>query len=339
LGFDETRQMEAGLLHQREGVPAPTPRFRHRLMFPIFDVSGHTVGFGGRALGDATPKYLNSGDSAVFAKRTLLYGLNWAKQAARKADRLIVVEGYFDAIRLMLAGIGEVVAPMGTALTEEQAELIHKYTKNVFLLYDSDPAGLKATFRSGDELLAKAMSVRVISLPDGDDPDTFVAREGAAGFERAAEAAIDVFDRKIQILERGGWFADLSRKRQAIDKLLPTIRRTADRVLRDLYVSRTATVAGVTREMLVRELETAPRERRAPSEAGAPPSESEPRIRGGDRRSQRDHRTDRGDRAERELTRMLLHQRRFIEPAGERVGPEAFANPMYRAIFIGLTSN
>src|SRR6185369_6373056 len=104
--------------------------------------------------------------------------------------------------RLMLAGITEVVAPMGTALTEQQAALIHKYTKNVFLLYDSDQAGLKATFRSGDELLANGIAVRVISLPEGDDPDTFVARVGAAGFEQAAEASMDVFDRKIQILER-----------------------------------------------------------------------------------------------------------------------------------------
>ena len=104
----------------------------------------------------------------------------------------------------MLAGVTEVVAPLGTALTEQQAALIRKYTKNVFLLYDSDKAGLKATFRAGDELLRVGASVRVITLPDGDDPDTFVAKTGAEGFERAAAASVDVFDRKIQILERGG---------------------------------------------------------------------------------------------------------------------------------------
>src|SRR6185503_9843438 len=107
---------------------------------------------------------LNSPESEVFSKRNLLYGLNWAKQSIRKAERLIVVEGYFDAIRLMLAGIAEVVAPLGTALTEQQAALIGKYTKHVFLLYDSDQAGLKATFRAGDALLATSISVRVISL-------------------------------------------------------------------------------------------------------------------------------------------------------------------------------
>jgi DNA primase len=169
-------------------------------MFPIYDASGHVAGFGGRVLDDREPKYLNSAESELFAKRSLLYGLNWAKQAIRKADRLIVVEGYFDLIRLNLAGIAEVVAPMGTALTEQQAALVRKYTKNVFLLYDSDQPGLKATFRSGDELLRVGATVRVITLPEGEDPDSFVAKAGAEGFERAAVASIDLFDRKIQLL-------------------------------------------------------------------------------------------------------------------------------------------
>src|SRR2546423_1304481 len=134
-------------------------------------------------------------------------------------------------------------APLGTALTEQQAVLIRKYTKSVFLLYDSDQAGLKATFKSGDELLSNGMAVRVISLPDGEDPDTFVAKFGAEGFERAAAESIDVFERKIQILERGGWFTDLRRRREALDKLLPTIRVTADPLTRDMYVSQTSELA------------------------------------------------------------------------------------------------
>lgn len=338
IGFDDERQLAAGLLIVREDRPEPRPRFRDRLMFPIYDVSGHNVGFGGRVLGDGEPKYLNSADSEIFSKRKLLYGLNWAKQAIRKAERLVIVEGYFDVIRLMLAGITEVVAPMGTALTEQQAALIRKYTKHVFLLYDSDQAGLKATFRSGDELLANGVSARVITLPEGEDPDTFVATFGVEGFERAAEASVDVFDRKIQILERGGWFADLRRKREALDKLLPTIRVTSDQVLRDLYIARTSEVAGVSREVLIRELQTAPRERRTPSETGAPPISSvEPvvRVRHADRRL--DHRA-RGVRAERELVRMLLHQRRYIETVGERIGADAFTDQAYRAIFTELTA-
>lgn len=337
LGFDDARQLAAGLLITREDRPEPRPRFHDRLVFPIFDAANHPVGFGGRVLGTGEPKYLNSGESEIYAKRTLLYGLNWAKQAIRKADRIIVVEGYFDAIRLILAGIEEVVAPLGTALTPQQAELVRKYTRNVFLLYDSDSAGLKATFRAGDELLAAGLSVRVITLPEGEDPDTFVAKGGAEAFERAANASVDVFDRKIQILERGGWFADLRRKREALDKLLPTIRVTADRLLRDLYVARTSDVAGVSREMLIRELATPSR-----GYAARPPAPPETRdasavpVRRGERRQ--NHRA-RGVRAERELVRMLLHQRRFVETAAERLGSDTFIDPAYRAIFMELTAH
>jgi DNA primase len=338
LGFDDARQLEAGLLVQREERPEPGPRFRDRVMFPIYDVGGHVVGFGGRVLDDRKPKYLNSAESSIFAKRSLLYGLNWAKQAIRKADRLIVVEGYFDVIRLMLAGIAEVVAPLGTALTEQQAALIRKYTKNVFLLYDSDQPGLRATFRSGDVLLATGISVRVVTLPEGEDPDTFVAKTGAEGFERAAAESVDVFDRKIQILERTGWFRDLGRKRQALDKLLPTIRLTADGLLRDLYVARTSEAAGISREMLERELHATSGASRAPRRDAPPitPQASGPGevpIRRRDRRQ--DHRA-RGVRAERELVRMLLHQRMFIEPIGERIAPAHITDTAFRQIFSAL---
>lgn len=336
LGFEDDRQVAAGVLIQREDRPDPFPRFRDRLMFPIFDVRNHVVGFGGRILGEGEPKYLNSAESEIFSKRTILYGLNWAKQAIRKTERLIIVEGYFDVIRLHVAGITEAVAPLGTALTEEQATLIRKYTKNVFLLYDSDQAGLKATFRSGDRLLAAGVAARVVTLPDGEDPDTYVAKAGADEFERAVRESVDVFDRKIQILERGGWFADLRRKREALDKLMPTIRVTSDPLTRDLYINRTCEVAGIAREALVRELAVAPRERRTPAETGGPPRGHEPPVRRQERRA--DHKAL-AVRAERELVRILLHQRRYVETAGERVGGDMFADRAYRAIFQELTAD
>jgi DNA primase len=339
LGFDDARQLAAGVLIVRDDRPEPRPRFRDRLIFPIHDAAGHPVGFGGRILRDGEPKYLNSADSEVFSKRNLLYGLNWAKQAVRKAGRLIIVEGYFDAIRLMLAGIAEVVAPMGTALTEQQAVLIRRYTKNVFLLYDSDQAGLKATFRSGDALLSNGVAARVITLPEGDDPDTFVAKHGPDGFERAADASVDVFDRKIQILERGGWFTDLRRKREALDKLLPTIRLTSDRVLRDLYIGRTSEVAGVSREMLASELQAGSRTRATPPDDEPPPPEEFEEPVPARRPAPRPNRREQGVRAERELVRMLLHQRRYIEGVAERIGAETFTDHTYRAIFTELVTH
>lgn len=347
LGFDDGRQLEAGLLLRREGESEPRPRFRHRLMFPIFDVQGRVVGFGGRVLGEGEPKYLNSAESDIFAKRKLLYGLNWAKQSIRKADRLLVVEGYFDVIRLMLAGIEEVVAPLGTAMTEAQAALIRRYTRNVLLLYDSDLAGQKATFRAGDELLRNGVSVRVITLPEGEDPDTFVAKAGAAGLERAIHDAIDVFDRKVQILQRGGWFSDLRRKREALDKLMPTIRATADLLLRDLYVARTAEVAGISRELLERELHERDEEtERHPARAGRPVEEPPEPMDGHPpkalaRARARDRRRDFGGggvRAEHELLRVILHERRFVESVAERIGAEGFEDPIHRRIFTELVS-
>ena len=176
LGFDDARQLEAGLLVKREDSARIVPRFRGRLMFTIYDTSARVAGFGGRVIGAGEPKYLNSPETIAFTKGRMLYGLNWARNAIRKADRVLLVEGYFDLVRLVVAGVEEVIAPLGTALTPDQAALIARHSKNAFLVYDSDKAGLKATFRAADELLRHGVSVRVVTLPPGEDPDTF-ARE------------------------------------------------------------------------------------------------------------------------------------------------------------------
>jgi DNA primase len=342
LGFENERLIEAGLLVVPEEGSEPRPRFRNRLIFPIFDASNRVVGFGGRLLGPGEPKYLNSAESPVFSKGKLLYALNWAKQAARRDERMLVVEGYFDALRLIGAGIESVVAPMGTALTEDQAKLIRRYTQRVYLLYDSDKAGLQATFRSGDELLRQGASVQVVTLPDGEDPDTFVRANGAKALESELASSIDVFERKIQLLERGGWFGDLRKKRQALDRLLPTLRATSDPLTRDMYLGHAATAAGVTRELLERELNAAPRRATARSAAprapaiapvedrGRPvPPPSLERVRRGERRRA----GERASSAERELLRVLLHRPAYLEQVLERIGAEGFRDPDLQRIF------
>jgi DNA primase len=349
LGFEDERMVEAGLLVLPEGATEVRPRFRDRLVFPIYDASSRVVGFGGRLLGPGEPKYLNSAESPVFTKGRLLYALNWAKQAARRDERMLVVEGYFDAMRLIGAGIESVVAPMGTALTEDQAKLIRRYTDKVYLLYDSDKAGLKATFRSGDELLRQGASVQVVTLPDGEDPDTFVRQHGATGIEAQITASIDVFERKIQILERGGWFSDLRHKRQALDRLLPTLRATSDPLTRDLYLNHAAAATGVSREMLLREIDLAPvrrggrpatpdAPREAPSDRSTPDNGA-PVVRRGERRRPTGERGERGEAAERQLLRVLLHRPSFLEQVMERVGPESFHTPELRRIFSALAEH
>jgi DNA primase len=330
LGFDDERQRTAGLLHQREGEEELRPRFRNRLMFPIYDPQGRPIAFGGRIIGSGEPKYLNSAETPVFVKGGTLYGLNWAKGSIRRDERVLLVEGYFDCLRLHLAGIESAVAPLGTALTEAQAELIRKYTGTVFLLYDSDKAGLKATFRAGDVLLHQGCKVHVVTLPDGEDPDTFVAAHGKERLEAELANAVDVFERKIQILQRGGWFSDLRRKRVALDRLLPTVRAASDAITRGLYVARAAEAVGVSEDVLLRELQqpsgqrgrtasAAPREyddEPAPVRVGRPPSgQLSP---------------------ERELVRLLLHRRQDVEAVAEHVGPENFREPWLAEIFSRL---
>ncbi len=254
LGIPDERLLAAGLLVKRDEHEELRPRFRDRLIFPIIDQSQHTVGFGGRLLGPGEPKYLNSGESEIFSKGKVLYNMHLARNAIRKEDRVLIVEGYFDALRLVEAGFEHVVAPMGTALTEAQAELLGRFTKQVVLLYDADAPGQKATFRAADVLLAKGMEVRVVTLPDGEDPDTFARSKGRAGLEPLIENAMDVFDRKVQLLQRAGWFNDLQHKRRALDRLLPTIRAASDPITRDLYLARAADAAGIAREVLLAEL-------------------------------------------------------------------------------------
>jgi len=334
LGFDETRLAGAGLLVQGEDGSEPRPRFRGRLMFPILDAMGRNIGFGGRLLGPGEPKYLNSSESPVFSKGKTLYGLNWAKNDIRREDQVLVVEGYFDVVRLMAAGATTVVAAMGTALTDAQAAALRKLTKNVFLLYDSDKAGLQATFRSGDELLRQGVAVRVVTLPEGDDPDTFVKAHGAAALTARLRDAIDVFERKIQLLERAGMFGELHKKRRALDRLLPTVRATADEIMRDLYLSRASEVSGVAREVLEREL----RGKATPTVSVSSPPPS-PRIspalraRRGERRVQR---SERGDSAERELIRAILLNRSRLEQIAEKLGEHSLRDPQYRAIYRAL---
>ncbi len=254
LGFDDRRQIAAGLLKPAEDGQPARFLFRDRLMFPIGDAQGHPVGFGGRAMGDFKPKYLNSAESPVFSKGELLCGYFHAKSAARRADRLLIVEGFFDRIRLIIAGIEEVVAPLGTALTEAQCLLVKKCASDVYLVYDADAAGLKATFRSADLLLAAGIAPKIVTLPAGSDPDSFLREHGRDALESLITSASDVLDRKLELLTAAGKLKTTADKRAAIDKLMPTIRAAADPLLQDLYLARTAEALGIRKSTLERSI-------------------------------------------------------------------------------------
>jgi len=315
LGVRDEVLLEAGLLVKREDGTL-LPRFRGRLLFPIHDLRARVVAFGGRILGEGEPKYLNSPDSPVFHKGKLLYNLHVAKHAMRKAERAILVEGYFDVLRLSLAEIEEVVAPLGTGLTPDQAQLLARHTPHVILLHDSDDAGLRATFRAGDELLRQGVRVSVATLPVGEDPDTLVQKRGAPGLEAILKDAVDPLERKIQILDRKAFFSSLPGRRRALDRLLPTIRAAKDPITRELYISRAAEAAGVRKDVLEREVVATGKA--APSTVPyrpLPPSTVLPAS------------------AEKALVLLMLEGEPWKSRVAEAVDAEELAFPPYRAVF------
>ena len=240
-GFEEELMLELGLLKQSERSKEPYDGFRGRVMFPIKGVSGRVIAFGGRILettsGDG-PKYINSPETPIYQKGRNLYGLSRAKGSIRREKEALVVEGYMDAVSIAAVGFENVVAPLGTALTPEQALLISRYAKRVLLLYDSDGAGLKATFKAGDVLLEAGVHPSVVTFPDGEDPDTYVRAHGADEMKKLLRHSIDIIERKLQILEEKNYFSSIDRRRSAVDRLLPTLRAVVDPTLRDLYVDR-----------------------------------------------------------------------------------------------------
>ena len=165
---------------------------------------------------------------------------------------------YFDVLRAVEAGVENVVAPLGTAFTSDQAALLKRYASEVVLLYDNDPAGMRASFRAADEMLRATLRVTIATAPQGEDPDSVVLKGGAKALNAVIDDALDVFERKLQLLDRKGWMGDLAGRRRALDRLLPTLRAASDPVTRDLYVTRAAEGLGITAESIRREVETCP---------------------------------------------------------------------------------
>jgi DNA primase len=323
LGIEERVLVEAGLMVKRDDGTT-SPRFRGRLLFPIRDLRGRVVGFGGRILGQGEPKYLNSPETPIFHKGTMLYNLHEAKQAIRREEEVILVEGYFDVLRLVLSGTENVVAPMGTALTPDQAALLHRFAKAALLLYDSDSAGLRATFRTADECLRHGMRVKVATMPEGEDPDTLVRRGGAAALAPILRDAVDVLDRKIQLLERRGWFEGLEHRRDALDRLLPTARAASDPIARDLYLARISERTGVSRAVLEREEASRP-PAPAPRPADPPSRPASPALPGRSRHP--------GARLEQQLLKTILSGGSWLERARDEIPPGTFEVPSHREIF------
>ncbi len=245
-GYQDNILKETGLFKMDEkGV---YDKFWNRVMFPIMDLSGHVIGFGGRVMGDAKPKYLNSPETKVFDKSRNLFGLNFAKQGKRK--NIILCEGYMDVIAMHQAGFTNAVASLGTAFTEGQAVLLKRYVEEVLLLYDSDEAGVKAALRAIPILRRNGIRGKVVSLAPYKDPDEFIGAEGAEEFEKRLSEAENSFFFEIDAIRNEYQMSDPDQKTKFIHEVAKKLLVFVDKVERDNYLEAIAAKHGIHTEDL-----------------------------------------------------------------------------------------
>jgi len=252
---------KAGLILSRESG-GYYDRFRNRVIFPIFDIKSRAMGFGARALpapsgaeGDnGLAKYVNSPETPIYTKGKNLYGLNFSKDAIRDSDLVVVVEGYLDLIIPYQEGLHNVVASLGTAFTGEQARLLKRYTQNVVMVYDPDDAGQAATLRTLDIFIEEGMHVKVVSLPDGLDPDLFVRKEGIGNFKKIIEGSENLIDYKLRILKARYNINEPQGKAKIASEILPTIKKFKNEILKSEYVKKVAEELKVAEHHILEEL-------------------------------------------------------------------------------------
>jgi DNA primase len=256
-GFTEPLLLKSGLLVQRDTGPA-RDRFRNRLMMPIFRDNGAIIAFGGRAM-DAgqQPKYLNSPETAIYVKGRTLYGLHLAKHAIGRLKYAVLVEGYFDWAQAYQAGITNVVASSGTALTPAQGKLLRRFAGKVVLSFDPDAAGQGAAARSSEMLVAEGFQVNVAMLPAGDDPDNYIRRQGAAAYQEQLRNSRQYLE---YLLDRSAADEDLSTdegRRSFLGKMLAVAARIPDAAQRDQFADRLSHKARITEEVVRAEIRKA----------------------------------------------------------------------------------
>jgi len=222
-GADEKLIEQSGLVSVNEEKERVFDRFRGRIMFPVLDVNGDPVAFGARAMGDDQPKYLNSPETPAYVKGQHLYGLFQSKEAIRQKKFAILVEGYLDLIALYQFGITNAVASLGTAFTPEQSKLLSRFTKKVVINYDGDTAGIKAARRAIEELLPNDLEIKVLVLPQGQDPDDFVRANGAEAYNEARGRAAPFLAFTLDASMKGRSMNDPRQKAEAIEDVMPVI--------------------------------------------------------------------------------------------------------------------
>ncbi len=335
-GFTKEILQRAGLVTQVD-----SDFFRHRVIFPIFNISGKVIAFAGRQLTSSkrSPKYINSPETEIYNKRKVLYGLFNAKKAIREADNCFLVEGYTDVISLHQSGIENVVASSGTALTPEQIRLVKRYASRITVLYDSDPAGIKAAMRGLDLILEESLDVQLVLLPPGEDPDSFVQKSGMSGFlDFIKQHGKDFILFKTQFLlkEAGN---DPMQRVVMLKDLVETLARIPEAIKRSAFITQCAHLMKVEEHLLVSATNKAFDEFLRQKRQGIPremdQSEGEIQRRIFDRESQNaeatilDFKSLTDEYQERDIIRILLHY-------GDKNISDSTFNPLGRYIIVSL---
>jgi len=252
-GVSDDDMIKLGLANKgRDGL---YDKFRDRVMFPIISTQDKVIGFGGRAIGDYKPKYLNSPESEIFLKKNNLFGLNLTKKEIDKEQRAIIVEGYMDMISLWQNGVRNVAASLGTALTLNQARLLCRYSKNIVLSYDSDSAGINAALRGIDVISDAGGKPRVMHVTDGKDPDDFIKAHGKEAFLKLVDNAMPATDYKLRLAKRG---FDLSKDRDVLDyieRAVPILRELGPVEL-DIYARKLSEEFGISESAILMAVQT-----------------------------------------------------------------------------------
>lgn len=312
---------QAGLAVPRAESSGFYDRFRNRITFPIFNLSGKIVGFGGRVLDDKDePKYLNSPETPIYQKGKILYGLNLSKDEIRQKESAILVEGYVDLISLYQAGIKNVVASSGTAFTQTQARLLSRYAEKVYLFFDADTAGQSATFRSVDLLFSEGIEVFVVSLKQGEDPDSFLRKFGVEAVREKIQKARPLIDFKYESL--GKDFEELSIREQekVIFDLAETAGKITDEIRRNLFIKKVAQTFKIDEAPILKLVS-----KKKPSAVGG--------RRTADSGLQGEAILSGEEKIERGLLRILMEDQKLLKMTTDKLGLDDFSTSEHKEIF------
>ncbi|MBO7113857.1 MAG: DNA primase [Bacteroidaceae bacterium] len=261
-GYTRENLIKTGLCYERENDGQLRDRFHGRVIFPVHSIAGKVVAFGGRIMSaeSKVAKYVNSPESVIYSKSRELYGLYQAKQAIVRKDRCFLVEGYADVISMFQSGVENVVASSGTSLTPGQIRLIHRFTNNITVLYDGDKAGIKASLRGIDMLLAEGMNVKVLLLPDGEDPDSFAQGRGATAFQQYIDThQVDFIRFKVNLLMEDAADDPYSRS-ELIKSITQSISVIQDPIVRSVYITECSQIMKIDERLLINDVNRRQRE-------------------------------------------------------------------------------